>query len=179
LWTAFSLSALYWIIAPHFPSSAVLEITNGVLSVVGIAVFVSYSPGIITRMAQTDKVDRVLQLSMGIALSWSVTSILRLWGLMWRKTGQPEWMQTNYLTGYFAFLIICAGVLHITAPGAIDGVVPKRNWIIVGIALGCGIGLAVYSADINFEGFVRMLEPYISVDAVEGRGLFRYSLLFS
>lgn len=164
LWTATLISVAYWIIAPMFPPQTVLEWTNGIIVLVGIAVFASYAPGIVMKMSQSDKIDRVLQLSIGITISWAATSILRLWGLMWRKSGMPDWMQLNYVVGYLAFLTICAGVLHITAPGAVDGIVPKKNWIIVGIAIALGIGLALYSSVIDFDSFLNLIDDYIRID---------------
>lgn len=38
------------------------------------------------------------------------------------------------------------GVLHLTAPGAVDGIVPRRNWIILGITMGVAAFVAIVSS---------------------------------
>jgi hypothetical protein len=138
--TAILLVAGYWMAALLLPSIILIQALNYVLISVALAVSIAYLPDVLHAI-RMDRVDRVAQLSLGIALSWMAVLINRSWVGVIRVT-DAEWMRTSPVIGFYVFLSVLAGVLHITAPGAVDGVIPKRNQIILGVAIGVGLLVA-------------------------------------
>jgi len=60
-------------------------------------------------------------------------------------------------------LSFMGGVLHLTAPGAVDGYVPRRNWIVLGITMGVAAFVVVVVFALGWHGLAggpsRMLAP--------------------
>ncbi len=137
---AIALSAGYWLAAFLLPSILLIQVLNYVLIAIAIAVSVAYLPNVYEAL-KMDRIDRVAQLSLGISLSWLAVLINRSWVGVIRIT-DADWMRTSPMIGFYVFLSVLAGVLHITAPGAIDGIIPKRNQIILGAAIGVGVLVA-------------------------------------
>lgn len=134
---AILLIAAYWVAAFFVPSTYLIQVLNYVLISVAVAVSIAYLPDVYQAI-RMDRVDRVAQLSLGIALSWTAVIINRSWvGLI--RIADADWMRASPMIGFYVFLSILAGVLHITAPGAIDGQIPKRNRITLGLAVAAGI----------------------------------------
>ena len=138
--TALALVAAYWMAAFFMPAVLLIQTLNYVLIAVAFAVTVAYLPDVLYAI-RMDRIDRVAQLSLGIALSWTAVIINRSWVAAIR-IADTEWMRTSPVIGFYIFLSVLAGVLHITAPGAIDGDIPRRNQIILGLAIGLGVLIA-------------------------------------
>lgn len=134
---AFVLVAAYWGAAFFVPPTLLIQTLNYVLIAVAVAVTFAYLPDVL-HAVQMDRVDRVAQLTLGIALSWTAVIINRSWvGLI--RINDADWMRASPVIGFYVFLSILAGVLHITAPGAIDGTVPRKNWVTIGVAIAIGV----------------------------------------
>lgn len=140
--TATSLIALYWIAAIIIPMDILITLLNVILIAIAIAVTVSFFPGVIEAIRK-DSADKVSQLILGIILSWTAVILNRSWSSIARFYDE-EWMQNAPIVGFYIYLAILAGTLHITAPGALNGVVPKRNWITLGCAIASGFILFVF-----------------------------------
>jgi hypothetical protein len=147
------LLAVFWIVAWFLPNNTLMETLRLVQISVGLAVVTSYAPIALGAIWSKYKPDRLQQLGMGIALGFLALVLQGAWTLLWRLSSQPYWMANADIVGFFAWMSILAGTLHITAPGAIDGTVPKRNWILLGISIGVGFlstGLIIfYSPDFH------------------------------
>lgn len=135
--TALILVAAYWMAAFFVPAVYLIQVLNYVLIAIAVAVSIAYLPEVWDAV-RMDRIDRVAQLSLGIALSWTAVIINRSWVGLIRIT-DADWMRSSPMIGFYVFLSVLAGVLHITAPGAIGGVIPKRNRIILGLAIGTGV----------------------------------------
>lgn len=135
--TALLLVTAYWAVALFLPPTIVIQVLNYVLIAVAVAVTLAYMPDVLDAL-KMDRVDRVAQLTLGIALSWLAVVINRSWvGVI--RISDADWMRTSPMIGFYVFLSILAGVLHITAPGAINGQVPRKNWIRIGFAISIGV----------------------------------------
>ena len=134
--TAVVLVAAYWIAAFFVPAPLVIVGFSYILIAIAVAVTVAYLPSVVQALAE-DRLDRVAQLTIGIVLSWMAIIMARGWGNAIRILDQ-DWMRNSPIVGFYLFISILAGVLHITAPGVINGKVPQRNWIILGCAIGAG-----------------------------------------
>lgn len=162
LWSALALFALYWPVAWAVPNGPLLEALHTIRIAICLMVVVAYAPICLEALAR-DRIDRVCQLSLGITIGWGAALLSGLWLLLWRLAGQPAWMLNSDLYGFFIWVAILGAVLHVTAPGAVDGVVPRRTWILTGAAFGAGalaaVALLVLRPDIR--RVVEHLEPWL------------------
>ncbi len=141
IWIAISLSLIYWIMAAIAPVDITLESLNWILVATATVVTIAYAPVAIGAVA-SGRPDRVEQLVLGIVCSWGATIAMRTWSGVWRFLDQPDWMASSRIFGFFIYISILGGVLHITAPGAADGVIPRKNWVMLGLAIGSGALIA-------------------------------------
>lgn len=110
--------------------------------------------------------DHVGQLAMGIFTLWFSLAVQSFWYVLWRVSGQPLWMINNDLNTFTLYLFCIGAVLHVTAPGAISGVIPARNMVRIGAA--CGIAALVVAfgmlASDRAIAFVEFLHPLFIED---------------
>ena len=137
LWSAAALFALYWLAAHLIPNGPLMEGLHTVRIAICLVVVVAYAPVCLEALAG-GRIGRVEQLSLGITIGWGATLLAGVWSLLWRLAGQPAWMVNSDLNGFFLWVTILGAVLHVTAPGAVDGTVPRRTWILTGLAFGAG-----------------------------------------
>lgn len=137
IWVALGLSAIYWLMAFIVPIDVTLETLNWVLVATAVVVTIAYAPTALDALIAS-RPDRVQQLVLGIICAWVATIALRVWVGIWRFLDTPEWMVQSRMIGFFIYLSILGGVLHITAPGSVDGIVPKRNWMMLASAILSG-----------------------------------------
>lgn len=106
--------------------------------------------------------DRVQQISFGIALAFIGVIGTGLWSLLWRLAERPDWMVNSDVNAFFVFLNIAAAMLHVSAPGAISGIVPMKSRIALGLAFGAGACLtaALLTAAPSLRPLADMLQPY-------------------
>lgn len=156
-------SAVYWIASWATPETSNLEFEHIVRTSAALAVVLGYS-SICLQALLARRPDRVQQLSMGIVLSWGSTVLMSVWSLLYRYGGRPTWMLEANIYGYFVFLQLLGAVLHITAPGAAGGGIPRKNWVSLGVAVGVASFIAlvtlVYDPDIHI--FVDMMAHYFN-----------------
>lgn len=80
--------------------------------------------------------------TVGAFLPWVALLTLCVTAIIIR-TGHGEWLRsTPVISGYLTVFIV-AGVLQMASPGALDGRVPRANWIKVGMVVGGGILAAI------------------------------------
>ena len=137
LWCAAALFALYWLAAGLIPNAPLMEGLHAIRISICLVVVVAYAPVCLDSLAR-ERIGRVEQLSLGIVIGWGATLLSGIWSLLWRLAGQPAWMVNSDLNGFFIWVTILGAVLHVTAPGAVDGTVPRRTWILTGCAFGIG-----------------------------------------
>jgi hypothetical protein len=111
---------------------------NFIMVSVAAAVVFTYLPPVFAAL-RMGKLDRVSQLTLGIAVAWVGYLINRIWAnAILVFPDHSDWMRTSPVIGFYVLLTILGGVLHLTAPGAISHSIPARNWAWVGIAFAIG-----------------------------------------
>ena len=133
-----ALIAMFVITAIAVPNRPLTEALRIMQISVGSVVLFAYGVDA-WAAARKRYLDHGEQLTLGICVGFAAVVFGGIWALLWRLAGQPAWMYNSDFNAFMAFLVIIAGTLHITAPGAINGIVPRRNWI----WWGCAVGLAV------------------------------------
>ncbi|KQO43042.1 hypothetical protein [Methylobacterium sp. Leaf85] len=78
-------------------------------------------------------------LIVGVTIGWCATFCQAMFSVIFRLAGMPLWFTNIDANSLWILMSAISGILHIVAPGAVDGVVPRRNRIV----LGAGIGVAV------------------------------------
>jgi H+/Cl- antiporter ClcA len=148
VWIAAVFFSAYILMAVYIDRETLALAMSGVLLSVAIGVLATYGHAILDALKK-DKPNHVDYLVMGIGLSWLAIGYNRAWGLTFRWLDRPTWMNDHWSLSLFLFAAVLAGTLHITAPGAVDGRIPKRNWVRWGLAVAVGLSV-VYLASMAF-----------------------------
>lgn len=148
--TAAFLSIGFWFVALAVPGNYLAVFLSAALVFVALSVCLMYSPVVIQAIAD-NKIDRVAQLCMGVVVSWAMIGAIRMLHIVYHRADDtPSWVFTNNLVDYFAFLVLCGGVLHLTAPDSVSGKVPAKSWCIVSLCMAGGVALTGVA---HTEGF--------------------------
>lgn len=134
-WSAALLMTAFWTVHYLVPFKPLMQSLNALVLCVSISVVLTYAPAWAQTLAKP-RLDGGDALSLGIGCTWCSDIGFRLWSIAWRGLDNPEWMLTTAILPLLLTVNFMGGVLHLTAPGAVDGVVPRRNWIILGITVG-------------------------------------------
>lgn len=118
--TATALFALYWGAAALVPNATLIAGLQGLRIAVGIAVTMAYGAVCLEALV-VRRPDRVQQLTLGIALAWTGAVGAGGWSLFRLFAGQPSWMLDSSFDGFWMWLQILGGVLHLTAPRGAEG----------------------------------------------------------
>lgn len=122
------------------PQKTVMQFLNMATLSVAVAIVITYAP-VWGRTLTKARLDGGDALSLGIGCTWLAEIGQRIWSIIWRGLDQPGWMTDSYVLPLLLTLNFLGGVQHITAPGAVDGIVPRRNWIVLGAAVGVSLFL--------------------------------------
>lgn len=160
--TATALFALYWGAAALIPNGPLMEGLQSLRVAVGVAVTAAYG-SVCLEALLAPRPDRVQQLTLGIALAWAAAVFAGCWSLLWRLAGQPSWMLNAGIDGFWIWLQILGGVLHITAPGTADGGTPARSWLLLAAGVGAGAlaGAALAALEPDVTPLVEALHRFV------------------
>jgi hypothetical protein len=120
------------------PRQFMFDIVNALTVAVGVGVLIAYLPGI-CRSLQELRWDGTHYLVLGIFVTWSATALRHLWNWIWRFLGKPAEMIDHPIVAFLVWMTFMGGVLHMTARGALDGEIPRENWIRLGVVIAAGI----------------------------------------
>ena len=143
LWIGVALIVAFWIIAalaPTVPQNDALRISR--LSV-AIAVTIGFGLSLV-RILRARWPGMTGTIALGIFLSWLGTSGSGLWVLIYVLANKPRWMLDSNINGFFIYINMIGGFLHLVAYNAIDGRIPKAAWIRIGVAVGLVFGLTAW-----------------------------------
>lgn len=115
----------YWSLAWLVPNKILIAVLNMTLIAVCVMVLFVYAPYALQLWKHT-KLDKVQQLTLGIVVSWLGLLLARSWVVTIWTFDQLAWMRSSAFIGFYVFLAIIAGVLHITAPRSEDE--PMISW---------------------------------------------------
>lgn len=154
---------MYWAIAPFVSISPLIEWLRAAQLVISLSVAILYLPGLV-EILFVRAPSQVQQLVFGIVIAWAGGAGISAWLGLWRMAGRPEWMLDSAISGFFTWMICVGGFLHLTAPRAIDGRIPRANWAASAFALVASLALAwvllVVPPDVRW--IADWLEPYLS-----------------
>ena len=75
-------------------------------------------------------------------------------------------MLDSNINGWFLWLQILGGALHLTARNSVDHEVPRPNWIRLGVAVGLGvlIGIGFTANTPDMHSLALALKPWFADD---------------
>lgn len=150
IWIAAALWGGFWLVAWVVPRAWLFDAVNALTISIGAGVLVAYAPGVRASLARRD-LSGGHYLVMGIAVAWAATTARHAYNWLWRYLGQPDDMINHPFVAFLIWMLFTAGLLHLLARDAIEGQIPPRNWVTVGISVAVGLALAL--------GFIVWLEP--------------------
>lgn len=164
LWAGSILIFGYWAVAPYVPANEMAEWLRASQAVISVFVALAYLPSLIEILAARLP-SQAQQLVLGIVMAWTGAAGNASWFLLWRLAGRPEWMLTAApINGWFVWLMVLGGFLHLTAPRSIEGRFPRSNWVWLGAAVFMILLLAGFLAlsPPDARGVAEWLKPYLS-----------------
>lgn len=160
---------IFGILCLIFPADFLIKWLSWILVVVAAGVVGTYISSVWHGLRNNGPMPRYTHLAIGIFLGWLSIVMNRSWVGMIRLYPLEMWMRDSYFIALYVWTTIVAGIFHMTAPGAIDGVVPTENWIKIGIAVMIGIllgvvaGVVIAGLSISATGEIDILSYLIRV----------------
>jgi hypothetical protein len=138
---AFLAVMAFWVLMPArvtIGEAVLIQALRGVLSLV-VTIMFFWS---LISLWRHKLPDVGHALTAGIALAFAADVYSSILTITWTLRDTPmDWR--TYPGWHFSFyLTSLAAILHIMVPGAINGIVPRRNVILVSCAIGLGVLLA-------------------------------------
>ncbi len=123
-------------------ATPLIEVLNGLLLAVACGVCVAFFPTMWEALrARRPRADQILV--AGIWWSWLAVVEQRVWSIAWRGLGTPMWLVNSDVTTHFVSVALLAGLMHLAGPEAIDGRVPARQWVRIGVIASGGIAVVL------------------------------------
>ena len=138
--TLLFLLAVWGAIAWFSAARPFIEFENCVLIAIAFGISISFFPGAIEALRATHPSSGQI-LAVGVWLSWVSVGFGRTLSLIGRTLGYDLTFFDTDITTLQIWLGILGGVCHLTAPEAIEGWVPTRAWVKVGVLCAFAAGL--------------------------------------
>lgn len=123
------------------PASWIIMALYLILVMISAGLSVGYSEGVWDAV-RARRPGMAALYTVGAFLPWVGLLTLCITAILVRS-GHAAWLRsTPVISGYLA-LFILSGVLQMASPGALDGKVPRSNWVKVGFLVGGGIVAAI------------------------------------
>ena len=163
IWMTIVLLGIGYAIINAFVPNSDMNIAIGVLqaSAASMVVYIYGRDAWIAVRSKSPK--RTDFLIVGIVLAWISTDGQAILAVLFRLAGMPAWFVNSEIYAPIRLLSVVAAVLHVSAPGAVDGLVPRRNRIAMGIGLGGAVllVLALLWSRPDIGPLIERARPYI------------------
>lgn len=134
---AIGLIASFWIVAAFTDFWDLFLTSNFVIIPLEFLIFLLYLPGFLSGLIKIESPGQALV--MGIWINWTADLVQRLWGLVWRFSGQPHWMIVSDFITFILWMRAVGGIIHVTSPAVIEGRVPHSSWVTIALAFVAGL----------------------------------------
>jgi hypothetical protein len=128
------LMAMFWLLMPRDVgegAAIIVMVARGILSFI-VAVMYAWS----IKTVWGDKTaDASHALIMGICLAFAADAFGSIMSITWRIQGMPDTWRGLAVWYFPSYVTSIAAIMHISAPGAIQGRIPKRNVIVISTAM--------------------------------------------
>lgn len=137
------LATVAALVLAHYtmPSSWIIMGLYMILVMISAGLSVGYSEGVVEAV-KTRRPGMAALYTVGAFLPWVALLTLCITAILVRS-GQYPWLRSSPVISGYLVVFIVSGILQMASPGALDGKVPRGNWIKVGLAVGGGIVAAI------------------------------------
>jgi hypothetical protein len=144
LWTLFGVWALYWAWAPFVSTSVLFQVLLSVgISVAG-GVLVTYAQALLlvlrSKQPELDAGHYIVLAISATAYGLLGTWLFKFWQLVVNDLPGP---QDSLYSGSFLWVLITSMGVKLLTVGAVDGVIPHKNFVQTGIVVSIGLILAI------------------------------------
>jgi hypothetical protein len=137
------LVAAFWLVASFTQFQDLFLGVNLVIIAIEVLIMLAYLPAFLIAIVETWPLTERDQLIMGIYVAWCFDFWQRVWSLIWRYSGDAQWMIVSDMLTFFLFGRMLGAVLHVTAPSSEAGRVPAASWARIGLAFVAGVVVAL------------------------------------
>ena len=116
-----------------------IVVQNVILIGVSAAICIAFLPEVIDGFRNDRPLTPEFTISLGIVASWADWSLRALVSLTFRGVPGLKWIVDSDINSAILFWTLCAAMCHLQAPQVINGRVPAKKWIRVGIITGIGL----------------------------------------
>jgi hypothetical protein len=142
LFQALIVWSAFWVLPIFIPIEYLFELVNALAVSLGIGVMFAFWPGMIEALkTPKHELEGGHYLVLGIMTGATAIVAQFAWRGVWRALEQPDWMIRHPLLAFFVYVVATAFALHLSAQGAIGGSIPRRNKIMLGVAVAAALML--------------------------------------
>ena len=127
--------ASYFVLMPDTAPLWLAVAVQSLRAAVALMVVIIYGWSVV-QICRANEPEPSNGLVIGILLAFAADLYGSIVGLAWRWNGRPEYWTSLAFWFMPAVLTTIAGLHHIAVPDAINGRVPRRNIIWIGVAFG-------------------------------------------
>lgn len=163
IWLSVILLGTGYMLINAFVSNADMNIAIGVLQAAAATMVVYIYGKDAWRAVRKKNPARTDFLIVGIVLAWLSTDGMAILAVLFRLAGMPAWFVNSEVYAPVRLLSVVAAVLHVSAPGAVDGLVPRKNRMAMGVGLGGAVllALALLWSRPDIGPLIERARPYI------------------
>lgn len=134
---------LFWVVAPFLSRYLVFELDNALTLSISLGIIVAYTPGAwYSLRLPWYQVQASNFITVGIWQFWLVEAFQRIWALISRSLGRPDWMADHLFPAYLIWMGAFAGFFHVVTKEQSD-VFPSSNWRLIGVVVSIS-GIVFY-----------------------------------
>jgi hypothetical protein len=146
-WVVVALSAMFWLIAPHYNRSYVFDVVNA-LSIAGcIGVVVMYYPSVAKKLGTwwwvfRNDLSGVHYFIIGVMGLLIYVAARHTYNVVWRWNDKPAWMIDHLWVAFMIWWTFMIAIMALLSRDMEEGMIPKENWRWIGIFVTFGLALA-------------------------------------
>ncbi len=141
IWIAAVLWGGFWVVAFAVPRSWLFDIVNALATSVGTGVCIAYWPGV-RRSISGRNLNSGHYLVLGIVGAWFMNNCRHVYNWIWRYYDRPDDMINHPFVAFMVFALTTFGIMHLMAKDAIEGNIPRGNWVRLAKWITVGLALA-------------------------------------
>lgn len=164
LWAVLLITITFSIFSYWFPNPKVLIVARSFQATTSFAVVVRYRWAFVEVWRQGLAASDEALLTFAIVGMYLALGINAMWLWVWRGSLERQWMIDASFNGYLVLITAFMALLHIGAPGTLEGRLAREvKFYVLGIVVaGIVLSIVGLTATETFQHFSDILEPYMA-----------------
>jgi len=148
LWVTIAVMGSFWMFYLILTPEQLVEFASSLVLGASVSIVLTWFPAAAFALRNGAK-DGPGLLNMGIFGLAGAILAQRIWINILRWFERPDWLVNSPVSAFTAWILFCACMLVILAPGTERGVVPNRNylWLLAAASIGslvAGITIGIF-----------------------------------